>query len=172
MISRQWRGLARSERAQDYVRHLRTETLPALRRIPGFVDASILSRTLANGVEFQIVTRWESIDAIVEFAGADPEVSVVPPVVMEMMIDYDPRGQAFRSCRLTRKFKFHWGSRAVSSSLKRGRESMTHKQRARRCSVTSKGGTCNVASLARTGLESCRRAPLDSADKCSPGSKQ
>ena len=95
MISRQWRGLARSERAQDYIRHLRTETFPELRRIPGFVDASILSRTLATGVEFQIVTRWDSVDAIIKFAGADPEVSVVPPEVVEMMIEYDPRAKHF-----------------------------------------------------------------------------
>ena len=95
MISRQWRGLARSERAQDYIRHLRTETLPELRRIPGFVDASILSRTLATGVEFQIVTRWDSVDAIIKFAGADPEVSVVPPQVVEMMIEYDRKAEHF-----------------------------------------------------------------------------
>ena len=95
MISRQWRGLARSERAQDYIRHLRTETFPELRRIPGFVDASILSRTLATGVEFQIVTRWDSVDAIIKFAGADPEVSVVPPQVVEMMIEYDRKAEHF-----------------------------------------------------------------------------
>jgi heme-degrading monooxygenase HmoA len=95
MISRQWRGLARFERAQDYIRHLRTETFPALREIPGFVDASILSRTLTTGVEFQIVTTWASIDAIVKFAGADPEMSVVPPQVAEMMIEYDPRATHF-----------------------------------------------------------------------------
>jgi hypothetical protein len=95
VISRQWCGLARPERAQDYIKHLRTETFPALRRIPGFVDAAILSRVRPTGVEFQIVTRWDSIDAIVEFAGADPEVSVVPPQVVEMMIEYDPRAKHF-----------------------------------------------------------------------------
>jgi hypothetical protein len=95
MISRQWRGLARSERVQDYIRHLRTETFPALRKIPGFIDASILSRTLATGVEFQIVTRWESMDAVIEFAGVDPEVSVVPPKVVEMMVEYDRRARHF-----------------------------------------------------------------------------
>jgi heme-degrading monooxygenase HmoA len=79
LISRQWHGLARSERAQDYVRYLRTETFPALREIPGFVDASILSRAKATGVEFQVVTQWDSVDAIVKFAGADPELAVVPP---------------------------------------------------------------------------------------------
>jgi hypothetical protein len=95
VISRQWHGLARPERAQDYIRHLRTETFPALRKISGFVDACILSRTLATGVEFQIVTRWDSIDAIVKFAGADPEESVVPPQVVEMMIEYDSRATHF-----------------------------------------------------------------------------
>jgi heme-degrading monooxygenase HmoA len=75
--------------------HLRSETFPALRKIPGFVDASILSRTLATGVEFQIITRWESIDAIVKFAGADPERSVVPAQVEEMMLEYDSRATHF-----------------------------------------------------------------------------
>src|ERR1700733_11024375 len=95
MISRQWRGVARSERAQDYIRHLRTETFPALRKIPGFVDASILSRTLATGVEFQIVTRWDSIDSIVKFAGEDAEASVVSAQVVEMMLEFDPRAEHF-----------------------------------------------------------------------------
>ena len=45
MISRQWRGLAREDQARNYLKHLRTETFPALRKLPGFVDASILSRT-------------------------------------------------------------------------------------------------------------------------------
>jgi len=58
MISRQWRGLAQPHRAQDYIEHLRSETFPALRTIPGFIDASILSRPFGQGVEFLIVTRW------------------------------------------------------------------------------------------------------------------
>ena len=95
MISRQWHGIARSERAQDYIRHLRMETFPALRNIPGFVDASILCRNIGTGVEFQIVTKWESIDSIVKFAGEDAEVSVVPLQVVEMMIEYDRRAKHF-----------------------------------------------------------------------------
>ena len=91
MISRQWRGLARPERAQDYVRHLRTETFPQLRRIAGFVDASILTREVAGGVEFLVVTRWESLEAIRDFAGLDAETAVVPEEVQRMMLEYDRR---------------------------------------------------------------------------------
>jgi heme-degrading monooxygenase HmoA len=95
VISRQWRGLAHANQAQNYVTHLRTETFPALKRIPGFVDASILSRPFGGGVEFLIVTRWESLDAIAGFAGADPEAAVVPAKAAAMMIECDSRARHF-----------------------------------------------------------------------------
>src|SRR5262245_32424308 len=81
MISRQWRGLAKADLASSYVEHLRQDTFPKLRQIPGFVDASILMRTVERGVEFLIVTHWTSMEAIQQFTGPDPEVAVVPEKV-------------------------------------------------------------------------------------------
>jgi heme-degrading monooxygenase HmoA len=95
VISRQWRGLAHPNRAQDYVTHLRTITFPALRKIPGFVDASILSRPFGAGVEFLIVTRWDSMDAIATFAGTDPEAAVIAASAADMFIEYDRRVRHF-----------------------------------------------------------------------------
>jgi len=89
MISRQWRGLARPERARDYEEHLRTETFPALHRLSGFEGASILRRSVADGVEFLIVTEWASLESIRAFAGANVETAVVPENVIAMMIEYD-----------------------------------------------------------------------------------
>jgi len=91
MISRQWRGLAKFSHADRYVEHLREETFSQLKKIPGFVSASILRRAVPNGIEFLIVTTWESIDAIQSFAGPDVEAAVVPPKVQEMMVEYDSR---------------------------------------------------------------------------------
>src|SRR5204862_2409494 len=68
MISRQWRGLARREEAAAYQAHLQAETFPAIRQIEGFIDAAILKRAVANGVEFLVVTHWESLAAIARFA--------------------------------------------------------------------------------------------------------
>ena len=95
VISRQWRGLAHPDQAKSYVKHLRTKTFPALRKLPGFVSASILSRRLANGIEFLIITDWESLDAIARFAGADLEAAVVPAEAAAMMIEYDQRVRHF-----------------------------------------------------------------------------
>jgi len=64
--------------------------LPAeLAGIPGFVRATILSRSVPTGTEFQIVTHWTSLDAIKGFAGANVETAVVAPVVQELMVGYD-----------------------------------------------------------------------------------
>ena len=95
MIARHWRGLARPDRAAEYERHLRGETFPALERIAGFVDASILKRRLEGGVEFLVVSRWVSVDAISGFAGADVEAAVVPEKVQAMMVEYDRRARHY-----------------------------------------------------------------------------
>jgi hypothetical protein len=91
MISRQWRGLAKSDQAQNYTEHLRTETFPALRALPGFMGASILSREVANGIEFLVITQWQALDDIVRFSGPDLDAAVVPPAAAQMMIEYDRR---------------------------------------------------------------------------------
>lgn len=89
MIARHWRGVAKADRATDYIDHLRAETFPALEKLPGFVSASILRRAVPEGVEFLIVTEWQSLDAIRAFAGDDIETAVVPQAVQEMMIEFD-----------------------------------------------------------------------------------
>jgi heme-degrading monooxygenase HmoA len=91
MISRQWRGLARPSQAQKYIEHLRTDTFPALRTMPGFLTASILSRPFGHGIEFLVVTQWRALDDIARFSGADFEAAVVPVEVAQMMIEYDRR---------------------------------------------------------------------------------
>jgi heme-degrading monooxygenase HmoA len=95
MISRHWHGLAKPSHADAYVHHLRSETLPQLSEIPGFINASILRRNVQQGVEFLIVTTWESTGAIERFAGRDPELAVVPDTVQKMMIEYDRRARHY-----------------------------------------------------------------------------
>jgi heme-degrading monooxygenase HmoA len=95
VISREWRALARPDQALNYIAHLREETFPALRRLPGFVSASILSRRLDQGTEFLVVTRWRSLDDIARFSGADLEAAVVPAKVVAMMVEYDDRARHF-----------------------------------------------------------------------------
>lgn len=88
-ISRYWRGIAKLEQADHYIQHLRSETFPGLANIEGFIKASILRRCIGEGVEFLIVTTWQSIEAIRRFAGESASTAVVPPSVQAMMVEYD-----------------------------------------------------------------------------------
>jgi heme-degrading monooxygenase HmoA len=79
------------EEADGYVRHLQNDTIPALGRISGFVAAAIWRRDVDGGVQFTVVTHWESIDAIRQFAGEPVDAAVVPPEVRAMMLTYDEK---------------------------------------------------------------------------------
>ncbi len=91
MISRHWRGIIRRTEAENYLDHLRQKTFPQLEKIEGFRGASILKREVAEGIEFLIVTNWESIEAIRRFAGAEINHAVVPPEAQAMMVEYDSK---------------------------------------------------------------------------------
>lgn len=90
MVIREWRGRAGPEKAEDYPTHFRTGVLPELRRISGFRGAYLTRRDLADHVEFLVLTRWESMDAIRAFAGDDAERAVVEPGGIAALLDFDP----------------------------------------------------------------------------------
>jgi heme-degrading monooxygenase HmoA len=87
--------LAKFERANEYEEHLKAETFPSLRKLPGFLAASIHRRGLENGVEFVVLSQWESREAIARFAGSDLEAAVVPTNVQAMMVEFDARARHY-----------------------------------------------------------------------------
>jgi heme-degrading monooxygenase HmoA len=91
MISRVWGAVVKREHASAYIAHLQSETFPKLRALAGHVDASINRRDVPDGVEFVVITRWQSLDSIRAFAGSDVEAAVVPPAAQAMMVTYDAR---------------------------------------------------------------------------------
>jgi len=91
VISRHWRGTTKPGLAESYIRHLKDETLPRLREIPGFLSAQILRRDVSSVTEFQVVTLWESLRAIQAFAGEDHETAVIPEAAQAMMLSFDRR---------------------------------------------------------------------------------
>jgi len=89
MIARIWRGSAVRERANDYVNHLQQSVIPKLRQIDGFRELYLLRRDSTDGVEFLVLTFWESMDDIRKFAGENPEAAVVAPAAQALFREYD-----------------------------------------------------------------------------------
>ena len=89
MIIREWRGRTDRHRSAAYLTHFRTVVIPELHAVPGFVGAVLSERTTGDRVEFLVLTRWVSIEAIRAFAGPDPEKAVVEPGAIAALTDYD-----------------------------------------------------------------------------------
>jgi heme-degrading monooxygenase HmoA len=89
MIVRAWRGDASVENGPRYVDHLERSVFPELRNIEGHRDAYLLQRTVGDRVEFLVLTLWESMHAIREFAGGDVETAVVEPEARAVLSDFD-----------------------------------------------------------------------------------
>lgn len=89
MIVRAWRGRAAKSNPGAYIEHFRRNVLPVLREIEGFLGASLLRANRAEDVEFLVLTRWASMDAIRAFAGEDATRAVVEPEAVAALSDYD-----------------------------------------------------------------------------------
>lgn len=89
MIIREWRGRAPRSRIAEYPTHFKTKVVPELRDVPGFLGATLSKREDGERVEFVVLTRWKSMEAVRAFAGADPERAVVEPGAIAALSDYD-----------------------------------------------------------------------------------
>ena len=97
MISRIWHGWTTNENADVYENLLRDEIFVGIknRRINGFIDIQMLRRNLNDEVEFVTIMRFDSIDAVKEFAGEDYEACVVPPKARAVLKRFDALSQHY-----------------------------------------------------------------------------
>ena len=97
MISRVWHGWTKRENADSYERMLRTTILPGIHRVAGFQGADLLRRDDGDEVEFVTITRFDSMDAVRAFAGADYEVAVIHPDAQDLLTRYDARSAHYET---------------------------------------------------------------------------
>ena len=91
MITRMWRGWARSDQADRYEQHYRSEVVATLSQVPGFRGARLLRRRLGEETEFVSLTLFDDLDAVRGFAGADYETAVVAEDARKVLIRFDER---------------------------------------------------------------------------------
>ena len=91
MIARVWSARTTSVQAPAYVEHLRTQVLPAVRRVEGYSSALLLERAAPEAVEIIVLTFWRSLDAIEGFAGSDLEGAVVAEEAAALLTEFDRR---------------------------------------------------------------------------------
>lgn len=89
MIARTWKAQADNERVKDYVAFFEAHVYPDLRQIMGFQGVHVMERPFGDGREIQVVTFWESMDAVRQFAGEQVDRAVVEPEAQAVLRSFD-----------------------------------------------------------------------------------
>ena len=97
MIARIWRGWTKSADAKEYETMLRDEIFSSIaaRKIEGYRGAELFIREVGDEVEFVTLLRFDSMDAVTEFAGPDPGKPVIFPKA-EALITRMERARHYR----------------------------------------------------------------------------
>jgi heme-degrading monooxygenase HmoA len=93
MIVRVWHGWTQPGQSDAYERLLREEIFVGIvaRRIAGFRGIELLRREAGELVEFVTIMRFDSLEAVRQFAGEDYEVAVVPDHARRLLARFDAR---------------------------------------------------------------------------------
>ncbi|MFS4468977.1 antibiotic biosynthesis monooxygenase [Maribacter sp. 2210JD10-5] len=73
MIARIWRGRTKLENEEEYTRFMKTRAIPDYQKTSGFVKLSFLKQLKKNEAHFTLITYWENLEVIKNFAGEDFE---------------------------------------------------------------------------------------------------
>jgi len=97
MISRIWHGYTTKSNADIYESLLQEEIFVGIkkRKIKGYKGIQLLRRELRSETEFITIMWFDSIDAIIKFAGDDYENSVVPEKAQRVLSRFDARSQHY-----------------------------------------------------------------------------
>lgn len=97
MIARIWHGWTTPQNADKYEALLKDEIFIGIqnRYIRGFRNIQLLRRQTGEEVEFITIMRFDSLDAVREFAGEDYEGAVVPEKARAILSRFDERSQHY-----------------------------------------------------------------------------
>ncbi len=87
MIARIWHGWTKRADAKTYEKMLRAEIFPSItaRNIKGYRSAELFIREDGDETEFVTLLRFDSMDAVREFAGSDETRPVIFPGVEKLL---------------------------------------------------------------------------------------
>ena len=90
-IMRRWSARATDHQLPKYLQHFSETVLPELRRVPGYLGATVALRRHELEVEIVVETSWASLESVRNFAGTDLEAGVVDTQAAALLTEFDCR---------------------------------------------------------------------------------
>lgn len=95
MIARIWHGKTAASHLETYSDLLTRLAVPDYRSTEGFRGLTFLRRVEGNEAHFELITYWEDINAIRNFAGENPEKAKYYPEDKEFLLDFEENVRHF-----------------------------------------------------------------------------
>ncbi len=98
MIARIWHGWTKRADAKAYEEMLCDEIFPSIaaRKINGYGGAELFIREDDDEIEFVTLLRFDSMDVVKEFAGADEGKPVIYPKAEALLTRMDERSRHYQ----------------------------------------------------------------------------
>lgn len=90
MIARIWTGRTRREHAETYRDYVTRTGVTALNGTPGNRGTWLLRRVDGETAEFTVMSLWDSMETVKNFAGQAPEKAVYYPEDERYLLELDP----------------------------------------------------------------------------------
>ena len=88
MIARIWKGRTKIEHLDAYTTFMKVRAIPDYKKTDGFVKLTFLKRTDHEFAYFNLITFWENLEDIKNFAGHDFEKAKYYPEDKGYLIDF------------------------------------------------------------------------------------
>lgn len=96
MIARIWTGAVRKEHGDSYAEYMRETAITPYASTPDNRGVWMLRRDLDDRTEFVMLTLWDSLAAIKDFAGEEYETAVFYPEDERFLIERDLRATHYQ----------------------------------------------------------------------------
>ncbi|MBW2149760.1 MAG: antibiotic biosynthesis monooxygenase [Deltaproteobacteria bacterium] len=89
MIARIWHGRTRAEDYEAYTEFLRDRAIPDYQSTKGFIRLTFLRNIRGNEGHFTLITFWENLEVIKNFAGEDYEKAKYYPEDDGFLLEFE-----------------------------------------------------------------------------------
>lgn len=95
MIARIWHGKTRIEKYEAYTEFLKNVAIPDYQKTVGFKELTFLRSIKDNEGHFTLITFWESLGVIKNFAGDDFEKAKYYPEDDNFLLEFEENVQHY-----------------------------------------------------------------------------
>ena len=91
MIARIWNGKTRIEDFEEYTEFMKSKAIPDYKKTKGFVKLTFLRNTNDDIGHFKLITFWENLEVIKNFAGEDFEKAKYYPEDEKFLLEFEEK---------------------------------------------------------------------------------